>query len=356
MAAGGRVELGFVEEVPAWRLSSPYFPSKVGGRPAWLGRARLPAPELLHCGCCHQPCAFLLQVYAPVSGRTDCFHRTLFLFCCRNPACYSPGDNRCFRVFRNQLPRKNDTYPYEPPSEEPPLEGPVCADLQLQSGTPLCRVCGCLGPKTCARCHKACYCSRDHQILDWKVGHKQYCSIQSDHSDAVLLDHKVLFPEYEIVIEPEEETQEDADGSVNMKMCADATAAAVSRMQLECVSDEELDAMAKHETKEDKVFEAFKKRIASEPEQILRYCIGSDPIWISNEKVPQEKDIPNCPCGAKRIFEFQVMPQLLNYLKADSLNESIDWGTLVVYTCSEHCSCENKYTEEFVWKQDFLCT
>lgn len=47
------------------------------------------------------------------------------------------------------------------------------------------------------------------------------------------------------------------------------------------------------------------------------------------------------------------MPQLLNHLKVDSLGESIDWGTLVVYTCAENCGAENKYAEEFIWKQDF---
>ncbi|XP_029450069.1 programmed cell death protein 2 [Rhinatrema bivittatum] len=357
MAIGGTVELGFLEEAAAWRLRSPYFPSKVGGQPAWLGEAGLPGPKELSCRHCCQPCAFLLQVYAPVSGRPECFHRSILVFCCREATCYSPGDSRCFRVFRNQLPRKNETYSYDPPLEEPPLEGPTCVDVQLRSGVPLCRICGCLGPKTCAKCHKAHYCSRDHQILDWKAGHKQYCCRQSDWFSTAVPDHKFLFPTYEIVIEPEEpekkETQENADSSGKIETCADAVAATVSCMAAS-LNEEELEAVAKHETKEDKVFEDFKKLIALQPEQVLRYCVGGNPIWISSENVPQEKDIPNCPCGAKRIFEFQIMPQLLNHLKVDSLNQSIDWGTLVIYTCSEHCSCEKKYMEEFLWKQDIV--
>lgn len=41
--------------------------------------------------------------------------------------------------------------------------------------------------------------------------------------------------------------------------------------------------------------------------QIIRYCRGREgPIWVSSENIPDEKDIPNCSCGAKRIFEFQV--------------------------------------------------
>ena len=48
------------------------------------------------------------------------------------------------------------------------------------------------------------------------------------------------------------------------------------------------------------------------------------------------------------------MPQLLNYLEVDSLSEStIDWGTLVVYTCGKNCSEGDPYHKEFIWKQDF---
>lgn len=111
-----------------------------------------------------------------------------------------------------------------------------------------------------------------------------------------------------------------------------------------------------HESKEDHIFQKFKSKIALEPEQILRYGRGIKPIWISGENIPQEKDIPDCPCGAKRIFEFQVMPQLLNHLKADRLGRSIDWGVLAVFTCAESCSLGSGYTEEFVWKQDVTDT
>lgn len=89
MAAAARVpvELGFAEEAPAWTLRSEQFPSKVGGRPAWLGLAELPGPGALACARCGRPLAFLLQVYAPLPDRDDAFHRSLFLFCCREPPC-----------------------------------------------------------------------------------------------------------------------------------------------------------------------------------------------------------------------------------------------------------------------------
>uniref|UniRef100_A0A4W6FYX2 Programmed cell death 2 n=1 Tax=Lates calcarifer TaxID=8187 RepID=A0A4W6FYX2_LATCA len=79
------VVLGFLEEAEPWRLRSPQFPSKVGGKPAWLSQRGLPSLPELECETCRLPMVFLLQVYAPVSGQDRTFHRTLFLFCCKTP-------------------------------------------------------------------------------------------------------------------------------------------------------------------------------------------------------------------------------------------------------------------------------
>ncbi|XP_053829508.1 programmed cell death protein 2 isoform X2 [Vidua macroura] len=370
MAPG--VELGFAAaaEGPggAWRLHSTYFPSKVGGRPAWLGESGLPGPAILRCGCCQQPCAFLLQLYAPLPGRPDAFHRTLFVFACRSPACYRlAGPCGPFRVFRNQLPRWNDTYSEEPPPEEPPPGPAPAPPRRLGSGAALCRVCGCLGPRCCGRCRRAAYCGPEHQALDWRRGHRRSCG---QHAAG----------EYEILIEPEEpefpadstdDEQEAEETSKDTKEQEELRAAGTADEAFQSLDEETLEAMAKHETEEEKIFQMFKKQVAAEPEQmqncrqkdldcipdcvqIIRYCRGGEgPLWVSGENRPEEKDIPNCICGAKRIFEFQIMPQLLNHLQVDSLGESIDWGTLVVYTCAESCSGGSEYLEEFIWKQDY---
>lgn len=85
-----------------------------------------------------------------------------------------------------------------------------------------------------------------------------------------------------------------------------------------------------HETEDNKVFQQFKKKIASEPHQVnkiqvykmsqmsvhlmlfcdiqvLRYSRGGSPLWVSSQHVPSDNDIPPCTCGAPRGFEFQVL-------------------------------------------------
>uniref|UniRef100_A0A8D2GAH8 MYND-type domain-containing protein n=1 Tax=Theropithecus gelada TaxID=9565 RepID=A0A8D2GAH8_THEGE len=270
---------------PAWKNFEEIM---VEGRPAGVAGRGQAADPALACALCSRLLSFLLQMYA---CRADAFHRGICLFYCREPPCCAG-----LRVFRSQLPRKNDFYSYELPSENPSPETGQSVCLQLKSSAGLCRVCGCLGPKTCSRCHRAYYCSKEHQSLDQKLRYKQACT-QSDHLDHIIPDHDFLFPEFAIVIEAKDEITpevvEKEDYSEIIRSMGDAL-------------DEELDSTAKHESREDNIFQKFKTQIAFEPEQILRYGRGIAPIWISGENIPQEKDIPeNILCDAKRMFEFQ---------------------------------------------------
>ncbi|XP_073729336.1 programmed cell death protein 2 [Misgurnus anguillicaudatus] len=339
------VTLGFLEEAEAWQLLSNQFPSKVGGRPAWLSQLDLPSlPELL-CEKCKLPTVFLLQVYAPIPKYDQCFHRTLFVFCCKTPACYTRNDSNCFKVFRSQLPRKNEFYPFDPPRDEMPEH--VLEDHQvLGSGLKLCRLCGCLGQKACSRCHAVTYCCKEHQIIDWKPRHKKECANKVSPSSEEI--SSFLFPEWELVTEPEELPAKDEEPHESKSLDQKHMASLNDGLE-----DGELESMALHETQDSKVFQRFKDCIANEPEQVLRYYKGGSPLWVSAEHVPKEEDIPKCPCGAKRIFEFQIMPQLLNHLKVDRTDASIDWGTVAIYTCMDSCDQGTKYSAEFIWKQDF---
>ena len=58
---------------------------------------------------------------------------------------------------------------------------------------------------------------------------------------------------------------------------------------------------------DDPVFARFRKRVAREPEQVVRYWRGGAPLWVSSDHQPADADVPPCPaCGAPRHFEFQV--------------------------------------------------
>nr|XP_053641855.1 programmed cell death protein 2-like isoform X2 [Cherax quadricarinatus] len=99
------------------------------------------------------------------------YFRMVFVFVCRDPDCYRENDASNIRVFRCQLARENEFYPNEPAKDtDLGSESPGAGDFNN-----LCRICGALGPKTCGGCKVARYCSKDHQALDWKSGHKAEC-------------------------------------------------------------------------------------------------------------------------------------------------------------------------------------
>lgn len=92
----------------------------------------------------------------------------------------------------------------------------------------------------------------------------------------------------------------------------------------------------------------FHRRISRSPQQVLRYCWGGEPLWL---QAPPGAP-PGCCCGAARCFEMQLLPTLPSRLahtvpseKASAL--TMEWGTLVVFTCSKDCPCEDP-REEFL--------
>lgn len=353
------VELGYVaEECDPTLLHSAYFPSKIGGRPSWLHLSSLPTPESLLCKNCSKPTILLLQVYAPLEEKPSCFHRTLFLFVCRDPACSKTDDSSNFLAFRSQLPRTNPFYSFDPPDYDT-KKVDVTKFHNASEYQSLCVVCGCSGTKNCSGCRKRNFCSKEHQKVDWTLGaHKGACKSASE-SSYKSSNEAFLFPEQQIDTEPdpdegcnsadEDEEQGDVDEKEEMEK--------VKKFQGD-LPDPELEAMANKETSEIKAFTNFKKKIESAPDQIMRYSRGGEPVWISESALPL---VPPCEvCRSPRKFEFQIMPQLLTHLDVDDVGKSIDWGVISVFTCEESCDIspegsqirESAYRQEFVVKQD----
>ncbi|KAG0226877.1 Programmed cell death protein 2 [Actinomortierella wolfii] len=112
----------------------------------------------------------------------------------------------------------------------------------------------------------------------------------------------------------------------------------------------------------DRAFLVFQKRIALFPTQVLRYARveyeleNPEPLFVSDLGIPKPEDIPPCPhCHKERTFEFQILPQLLNYMAIDhSRADALDFGTVLVYSCKENCHVEGKhYLDEVVFVQQF---
>ena len=211
----GEVELGFLEKCddPA-ELTAASFPSKVGGKPIWLDPVCLPPTERVLCKQCQKPCVLLLQIYAPLTDDPASYHRTLYVFVCRDPVCHKKDNSKSFRVLRCSLPKQNSYYCN---SDDDDDDGEASSVDHKLSTPSVCQVCGCLAPKQCGKCSRAHYCSREHQRWDWTVGHRLLCNDIAKGRNSEDLGYQpgsgLLLPLFEIVTESEPEETENKERS-----------------------------------------------------------------------------------------------------------------------------------------------
>jgi hypothetical protein len=236
-------------------LKSPFFASKIGGKPSWLDYSTaIPAATspLMHCDNCSSQLVFLLQIYASIDSESDrftneiedfnnTFHRVLFLFLCTNSECLN--NKRTFRVLRCQLKRDNDFYSFQPPPSNPNekllfkeslnhlelfyknlYEKSLINGSKIETPFNLCSVCGLKSSKKCAKCSLYTYCDQLHQLHSWTKGkHRDTCANYTNYTSNIektiqnWIDDEFksnemlkkmetinfIFPEYEMLIEPE---------------------------------------------------------------------------------------------------------------------------------------------------------
>eukprot|EP00775_Hariotina_reticulata_P005221 gene5221-5458_t len=308
--------LGFLDSPEqATDLLRHRFPSKVGGSPAWLDPVHLPTPEQLTCGTTGRLMRFLLQVYCPAdSNPVEAFHRMIFMF-------VSP-----------RLRRANQFY-----ADTPAAAGQLVPQQLQMPHNVSCRLSGASS-----------------------AGQRQLPVQILPISLTAILRRNYAACQVTIVEEEISGGGEDVQRLLSSYQSRIAAEGEYEEAELPGDLVDELEAAA---GPAQAAFAAFQARCARAPEQVLRYCFqpGADALWPSLSHTPSPADIPPCPhCGTDRVFEFQVMPQLLSLMELDAADpHAPDWGTMAVYSCPRSCSAppveaasgHSTYVEEFVWVQ-----
>ncbi|KAI8073018.1 programmed cell death protein 2 [Gongronella butleri] len=368
-------QLGYAED-PEEPLTADPFPSKSGGRPAWLNPEHVLPVDKVMCTICDQPMVLLTQLYTPEDHPPQAFHRTVYVFCCKNGACVKQDWKKCFKVFRSQMGRDNPYYPPPPPEDEDDEDETMAENDDFQpkafDAPKLCVICGVAGPKACGQCQAVNYCSRQHQLVDWNMcKHKQFCKVAHPSAEQLatiqqLRDARV-FDEKEIVSEPEgrgidgmeedaqaqfaDENDKDEHYKKDASTLTSASGALVPAGE-ETAEDSKVDV--------DDAFLRYQLKIQLYPDQVLRYdrveydMPDREPLWVHDTDKPAS--IPACThCAGPRTFEFQILSTLLNFLGVSHVAaDSLDWGSLYIYTCKQNCDLnDNVFMEEYIWKQDF---
>ena len=93
-----------------------------------------------------------------------------------------------------------------------------------------------------------------------------------------------------------------------------------------------------------KSFSKFLKYINRAPQQVIRYCYSGEPLWVTDRDIPVA---PSCDCGSPRVFELQLMPFGLNWIKDNIVISSkgkiqmIGYGSIYIFSCSSCCTTNN---------------
>jgi len=223
----------------------------------------------------------------------------------------------------------------------------------------LCCVCGKYADKQCTKCKKINYCSNEHRTEHWNLfNHSKECGqdledklqnmkLSNVKNEKNLGTSSYIFPEYEIITDSEKPVEEDEIEKEKIQEM-------IQDYEKEGPEDDKDDIDAE-DTEVDEAFLNFQKVIKREPDQILRYARaeGSKPLWVNSKQILEEKDVPKCKyCGSERVYEFQILPQLLYKLKIEDRPDPMEWANLVAFTCKNSCVKEGvTYYEEILFRQ-----
>ncbi|CEO96940.1 Programmed cell death protein 2 C-terminal domain-containing protein [Plasmodiophora brassicae] len=121
----------------------------------------------------------------------------------------------------------------------------------------------------------------------------------------------------------------------------------LQRYENDCAVADADDAGAQPEEYEvvgDARFHKFLKRVSRDARQCVRYDFLGAPLWMT-DSVPRDC-IPDCAaCGARLVFEMQLMPHLITALRLP-----MSWGTIAVYVCPTSCR-RDELVDEFAFVQ-----
>lgn len=364
-AAEPPVELGFLSPYPAPVALPEHFPSKVGGEPIWLLPERLPAQEALCCGQCGRPLRFLLQLYCPRPEVPHAYHRSLMLFCCGGPCLLTPPG---WRVLRCNLPEAVPWY------EEEQGAWKARGRDQLTAAAAAARSSD-GPPSTLQRRTPPPLLPELLVSIDLEGDWRALLSWADAHAEE---EAQRLLASYEA---SEAERLGGAGAEVAAQLRPVTVAVAAPEDDDNVADDEEVEES----------FYAFQRRTSAHPEQALRYTRSSraEPLWAgARGRLPSTGPPPCGRCGARRTFEFQLMPQAVCALEAhgvevtnelasatpsalpgrahldegaasgarSAIADGLDWGVLAVYTCSASCATAVDgaacgYADEFCWHQ-----
>lgn len=362
--------------------------SHLGGYPTWLDAKQTPPTALAKCKVCNGYMSLLLQLNADLQQYFPHDERRLHLLCCRKKTCSKKiGSVRAIREVRKGETRERKVKQSEQAQPSKPTQG-LGSALFGGSG-PTASVNGAnpfstssAGAQSMANPFSSLGSSSTlaakppqrpvdevqpptESFADKLRIASEPDSSEKDKEPPEPWPDQSQFPppftSFYLDAYPEELEKEPSDGPK----------AGSSKTEYDMEESGSGAALEKDtfESSLDKTFQKFSDRIAQNPEQVLRYEYKGEPLLYSGSDgvasrfvVPHGKSgavrgMPRCEiCGAQRVFELQLVPGLIYELEKDEamdLEDGMEWGTVIVGTCSNNCGVAGQvsFREEWVGVQ-----
>uniref|UniRef100_A0A452UY20 Programmed cell death 2 like n=1 Tax=Ursus maritimus TaxID=29073 RepID=A0A452UY20_URSMA len=274
------------------------------GRPA--GAAPRPV-----CERCRQPLALVVQVYCPLEGSP--FHRLLHVFACPLPACGS-GGTRSWKVFRSQCLQIREREAQDAQKQE---NGLAAEDW-------------CEGAD------------------DWGSGSEEVPPPQltldfgNDSSNARDIDCTAQLQDLHL-----QDTVLGAAPPVSPgeEMALPSVVPQFLPYYIGVVDEEDYRDFVSLDHAHSLLRE-YQQKEGLDMEQLLsrRYSWSGEPLFLTCP-TSEVTELPACShCGVRRTFEFQLMPALVSMLRSTNLGLSVEFGTILIYTCEKSCWSQNHQT------------
>ncbi|XP_070616770.1 programmed cell death protein 2-like isoform X3 [Erythrolamprus reginae] len=316
VTAPARVLLGLRDAAvpPGEELPSQCVASKLGGSPDW----RLSVPAIHpSCEVCRAGLLHVVQIYCPLEDSQ--YHRVINVFACATKRCW--GNSESWKVLRSQYLQvpKNEMQDYKRKQEQE----------WTRAATDWCS-----------------------GADDWGEAPPELCgtsnSFPRETQCAALLQRMSLGGK-----------DTGAFGDVTREEQTKPSGCAQEFQPYYISVVEEEDYLCWEDLGDaQRLLKEYQQREEVDLDRLMsaRYSWNGQPLFITHLPEDFQARVPPCKnCKSRRIFEFQLMPALVNMLKTrKNADTSIEFGTAVVYTCEKSCwtaGCSSPL-EEFIFVQE----
>ncbi|CAK9302188.1 unnamed protein product [Gordionus sp. m RMFG-2023] len=353
------VLIGFIGERIEPICWTDFTTNKIGGCPDWINEEI----NKIYCNTCGRIMIFVCQLFCPID---KIFQRTIYIFLCNNVQCLSKAKidndlNNRIKIYRGMkshqvkenILSQNSQFLKQELEDDWGMSGLNGEDLKntnIIASDPQNQM-----DKMPLDFDFNLFENKDQKELsDWN---RTLLNKSNQKSNNIFINtNKLSFISYYIESISEDDCNLDIvdEGNNNEKL--------YNSINMNISNNEVYEkTIPLHK---DLSFHKFCKKIQKFPNQCIRYSLNGEPLIIENEinkclmeAAKNDKTFSTCQsCGARRVFELQLMPQILNYLRLETDNKNLntlndeyclDFFSVLVYTCQNNCwSDGNNYINE----------